>query len=109
MVFGKLLPIMINKEILEKIKPGAIVSVQEKTGVFKGMVLARKHGSETGATFTVRAVVGGVGVEKVYPIHSPAIMGIKVTSTPKKVKRSKLYFLRDLSKKKIRQKVGVTA
>lgn len=100
---------MISQEILAKIKPGAIISVQEKTGVFKGMVLARKHGSETGATFTVRATVGGVGVEKVYPIHSPAIVGVKISSAPKKVKRSKLYFLRDLSKKRIRQKVGVTA
>lgn len=106
-VLGKLSPIMISVEMLEKIKPGAMVQVQEKTGLFKGMVLARKHGTQTGATFTVRSVVGGVGVEKVYPIHSPAIVGIKVMSAPRKVKRSKLYFLRTLSKKRIRQKVGV--
>jgi len=61
---------MIKEEILDKIKPGITVSVQEKYGNFKGVVLARKHGKEKGATFTVRATVGGVDVEKVYPLHS---------------------------------------
>ena len=95
-----------EKEILEKIKAGAVVSVQEKTGSFKGTVIARKHGKETGATFTVRAILDGVGVEKVYPINSPNIVKVKILSSPKKVHRSKLYFLRGFSKKKIRQKIG---
>jgi len=100
---------MIKEEILDKIKPGITVSVQEKYGNFKGVVLARKHGKEKGATFTVRATVGGVDVEKVYPLHSPAIVKVKVLSTPKKVRRSKLYFLRNLSRKKSRRKIGVSA
>lgn len=100
---------MISEEILGKIKPGTTVSVQDKYGAFKGIVLARKHGKETGASFTVRATVGGVDVEKVYPLHSPAILKVKILSTPKKIRRSKLYFLRDLSRKKSRRKIGASA
>ena len=98
---------MINEEILNKIKPGSEVKVYEKNGsVFHGVVLARKHGSQTGATFTVRTTLSDVGVEKVYPIHSPAINKVEVVSFPRKVHRAKLYFLRKLSKKKIRQKIS---
>lgn len=95
-----------DKEILEKIKPGAIVSVQDKFGTFQGVVIARKHGRQAGATFTVRATLKGVGVERIYPIHSPNIVKVKILSSPKKVHRAKLYFLRKLSQKKIRQKIG---
>lgn len=94
-----------DKAIMEKIKSGARVRVFDKIGRFEGMVIARKHGSEAGATFTVRATVAGVGVEKVYPIHSPAITKVEVLSSPKKIKKSKLYFLRDFSAKRIRQRL----
>lgn len=97
-----------DKEILDKIKPGATISVQDKFGTFRGIVLSRKHGKEAGATFTVRATLGGIGVEKTYPINSPNILKVKIISSPKKVHRAKLYFLRKLSKKKIRQKIGAT-
>ncbi len=97
---------MINKETLEKIKAGATVAVQDKYGIFQGIVLARKHGMETGATFTVRGTVAGVGVEKVFPINSPTIVKVRIISSPRKVRRSKMYFLRTLSKKKIGQKIG---
>ena len=104
---------MISQEILSKIKPGADVRVREvikekdreRTSVFRGRVLARKHGNEAGATFTVRATVAGVGVEKVYPINSPLIDKIEVISSPKKVHRSKLYYLRTLSPKKAKKKL----
>ncbi len=101
--------IMIEKEILNQIKPGAVVSVQDKFGTFKGVVLARKHGNEAGATFTVRAILEGVGVEKIFPINSSSIVKVKILSFPKKVHRAKLYFLRKISKKKSRQKIGVAA
>lgn len=99
---------------MKKIKSGAVVRVherikdgdKEREGLFGGLVLARKHGSEIGATFTVRATVAGVGMEKVYPLHSPTISKVDILSSPKKVHRSKLYYVRDLSKKEIRQKVG---
>ena len=100
---------MIEKDVLSQIKAGAIVSVQDKFGTFKGVVIARKHGQETGATFMVRATIGGVGVEKVYPIYSPNILKVKILSSPKKVHRAKLYFLRKLSKKKSRKKIGAAA
>lgn len=99
---------MIQEEILKQIKSGATVSVQDKYGTFKGVVIARKHGKETGATFTVRATLGGVGVEKIYPVHSPNI-AVKVLNSPKKVHRAKLYFLRKFSKKKARKKIGAAA
>lgn len=97
---------MISEEIMKQIKPGARVAVQDKFGSFQGTVIVRKHGKETGATFTVMATLAGVGVEKIFPIHSPNIVKVKILSSPKKVHRSKLYFLRKLSKKKIRQKLG---
>lgn len=108
---------MIAEAILPKIKPGAMVRVWEKvkdgekfrSSKFEGLVLARKHGSEKGATFTVRTVLSGIGVEKVYPIYSPRIEKVDVLSSPHKVKRAKLYFVRDLSKKEIRRKLGATA
>jgi large subunit ribosomal protein L19 len=105
---------MLSKEVLENIKPGATVRVYEKVkegdkervAQFTGLVLARKHGSEPGATFTVRAVVAGVGVEKVYPLHSPLIEKVAVLDSPRKVSRSKLYYLRGRSAAEIRQKLG---
>lgn len=105
---------MLDKETLVKIKSGATVRVYEKVkegdkervAQFGGLVLARKHGSEPGATFTVRTTIAGVGVEKIFPIHSPKIEKVVILNSPKKVSRSKLYYLRDLSASEIRKKVG---
>ncbi len=102
-----------DQAILEKIKPGAKVRVwerikeggKERQSPFEGLVIARKHGKEIGATFTVRAMVSEVGVEKVYPIHSPMIAKIDVISSPKKVHKAKLYHVREFSAKKIRERV----
>ncbi len=99
---------MIQEEILKQIKPGASISIQDKFGTFSGIVIARKHGNEVGATITIRANLGGVGVEKIYPIHSPNIIKVEILSAPKKIRRAKLYFLRGLSKKKSRKKIGAT-
>lgn len=99
---------MIKKEILDKIKPGAKVRIVHDKITFEGLVIARKHGKEAGATFTVRAIVGGVGVEKIFPINSPLISDIQIISSPKKVHRSKLYFIRKFSGSKIRQRLKVT-
>lgn len=101
-----------EKEILEKIKPGATIKVHEKmkdgdktrTSIFEGTVIARKHGSEIGATFTVRRVSQGVGMEKIFPVHSPNIEKIEVTRSPK-VRRAKLYYLRRESEKEARKKL----
>jgi large subunit ribosomal protein L19 len=106
---------MINEKILEKIKPGAKVRVweivkekgKERQSPFEGIVIARKHGKEKGATFTVRALMQEVGVEKIYPIYSPTIAKVDIISSPKKVKRAKLYYIRNISKKKIREKLNL--
>lgn len=99
---------MISEDILKKVRPGARAKVYEGKTPFEGLIIARKHGSEAGATFTVRSIVAGVGVERVYPIHSPAIVKIEILNSPKKIHRSKLYFVRKMSGARIRQKLGVS-
>src|SRR5262245_1686472 len=68
--------------------------------VFEGLVLSRKHGTEDGATFTVRRVMGGYGVEKIFPLYSPVIDKIEVVNRSK-VRRSKLYYIRAKAAKEI--------
>ena len=76
---------------------------KEKIQVFEGLVLARKHGNEPGATITVRKVMDGVGVEKIFPIHSPIIKSIEITKRGK-VRRAKLYYLRKAKGKRAKLK-----
>jgi len=68
--------------------------------VFEGLVLARKHGKEAGATFTVRRVASGVGVEKIFPLYSPVIDRIEVIKRSK-IRRAKLYHIREKVAKEI--------
>lgn len=77
---------------------------KERVQVFEGVVIARKH-SGIRETFTVRRVSFGVGVEKIFPLHSPKIEKIEVLKKGK-VRRAKLYYLRNLSGKaaKIKEK-----
>jgi large subunit ribosomal protein L19 len=101
---------MIAEAIIGKIKPGAKVRVWEgkATAPFEGIVIAKRHGSEAGGTFTVRTVLAGVGVEKIYPMKTPLISKVDIVSSPKKVHRSKLYWVRKASGAKIRQRLGVS-
>ncbi len=62
--------------------------------IFEGLVLARKHGTEAGGTFTVRRVLSGVGVEKIYPLYSPMIDKIEIVKRSR-VRRAKLYYIRE--------------
>ena len=71
---------------------------------FEGLVLATKHGGEPGATFTVRKVTSGVGVEKVFPLFSPMIDKIEVVKRAR-VRRAKLYILRDKVAREIKRVV----
>jgi large subunit ribosomal protein L19 len=71
---------------------------------FEGIVLARKHGEGISATFTVRKVSNGVGVERVFPLYSPMIDKIEITKKTK-TRRSKLYYIRDKAVKEIRRKM----
>jgi large subunit ribosomal protein L19 len=72
--------------------------------VFEGLVLARKHGNEPGATFTVRKVVDGIGVEKIFPLYSPMIDKIEITRRSK-VRRSKLYYIREKVAREIKRQM----
>lgn len=72
--------------------------------VFEGLVIARKHGKENGGTFTVRRIASGVGVERVFPLYSPMIESIEVLKRSR-VRRSKIYFIRDAVMKKMRYKL----
>lgn len=71
---------------------------------FEGLVLSRKHGFEPGATFTVRKVASGVGVERTFPLYSPSIERIEILKKSK-TRRSKLYFIRDKAVKEVRKRL----
>jgi len=94
------------------IRPGDTVRVHQKVvekgktrlQVFEGLVLATKHGTEAGATFTVRATMSGIGVEKVFPLYSPVIDKIDIVRRSK-VRRSKLYFIREKVAREVRRQL----
>jgi large subunit ribosomal protein L19 len=100
----------VDTRIISDIKPGMTIKVhqkikeigakgeRERIQVFEGIVLARKHGNEKGATITVRKMSFGVAVEKIFPINLPTIVKIEIVNQAK-VKRAKLYFLRNYKKK----------
>ncbi len=79
---------------------------RERIQAFEGTVIA-KHGSGISETFTVRRVSYGVGVERVFPVHSPNVADIKIVRRGK-VRRAKLYYLRDRVGKasKVKEKIG---
>lgn len=104
----------VNTEERQKLdfRSGDTVRVQQKIQekgktrlqAFEGLVLARKHGKEAGATFTVRRIASGVGVEKIFLLYSPMIDKIEVVKRAK-VKQSKLYHIRDKAAKDIRRQM----
>ncbi len=79
---------------------------RERIQVFEGTIIALK-GSGVSSTFTVRRVSYGVGVERVFPVHSPNVAKVEVVRNGK-VRRSKLYYLRDRVGKsaKVKEKIG---
>jgi large subunit ribosomal protein L19 len=86
-------------KIHQKIKEGE----KERIQIFEGIVIARKHGKGISSTITVRKVTDGIGIERIFPVHSPAIDKIEVIKKGK-VRRSKLYYLRTAKGKKARLK-----
>ena len=106
------------KQQLPDIQPGDTIRVHQKvkegpsTGsgqakeriqVFEGLVLARKHGKGINATITVRKISQGVAVERIFPLHAPFIQKMEVTKRAK-VRRAKLYYLREAKGRKARLK-----
>ena len=104
------------------LKPGATVKVYQKITdsdpakgsgagksriqVFEGIIIARKHGSGPDATITVRKISQGIGVERIFPLHLPTIEKFEVTKASK-VRRAKLYYLRDKTARETRKKTKV--
>lgn len=74
---------------------------------FEGIVLTRKHGTETGATFTVRKIASSVGVERIFPLYSPVIDKIEIIKKSR-ARRSKLYYVRTKAVKDVRRKLRST-
>ena len=100
-----------------ELKPGMTVRVhqkikelnskgeeKERSQYFEGMIIARKHNKEVGATITIRKISDGVGVEKIFPLNLPTITKIEVKKVAE-VRRAKLYYLRGNYKKKLKEKV----
>ena len=93
-----------------ELKKGRGTDKKEKTikntrkQAFEGLVLAVKHGKEAGATFTVRATLSGVGVEKTFPLYSPVIDSIEIVKRSG-VRRAKLYFIREKAAKAVRRQL----
>ena len=83
-----------------KIKEGDKTRLQ----AFEGLIIAHKHGFEPGATFTVRKISKGIGVERIFPVFSPNIDKIEIVKRAK-VKRAKLYYIREKAAKEIRRKM----
>lgn len=93
------------------LKPGMTIRIHQKiqegekvrTQVFEGLVVKVSSGSGVNKTFTVRKVVDGIGVEKIFPFYAPSIEKIELTKRGK-VRRAKLYYMRDLQGKSTRLK-----
>jgi large subunit ribosomal protein L19 len=101
-----------SQNTIADIRPGDVVKVlqkiKDKDGkdrlqAFEGLVLARKHGQERGATITVRKVASGIGVERTFPLHSPAFDKIEIVRKGK-ARRAKLYYLRTAKGKRAKLK-----
>ncbi len=82
-----------------KVKEGT----KERVQIFEGLVIATKHGKSLDGTFTVRKESFGIGVERIFPLHSPKIVKVERTKQSK-VRRSKLYYMRELTGKYARLK-----
>lgn len=105
-------PVNIKERQALDVRAGDTVRVHQKIQekgktriqIFEGLVLAVKHGKEAGGTFTVRRTASGVGVEKIFPIYSPMIDKIEIVKRSK-VRRAKLYHIRDKAAKDIRRQM----
>ncbi|TSC84491.1 MAG: large subunit ribosomal protein L19 [Parcubacteria group bacterium Gr01-1014_17] len=94
--------VRVTQKITERVMEKDKVKEKKRLQAFEGLVLARKHGREAGSTFTVRRVIGGIGVERIFPLYAPTIEKIEVLKRAK-VRRAKLYHIRRKAAKEIRR------
>jgi large subunit ribosomal protein L19 len=95
--------IKVYQKISETIKKGKKEETKERIQAFEGRVIARKHGKGINSTITVRRVVSGIGVEKIFPIHLPLIEKIEIIKKGRP-RKAKLYYLREAKGKRARLK-----
>jgi len=89
--------VRVHQKIKEPIidpKKGTITGYRDRVQMFDGQIIAVKHGSGINATFTVRKIASGVGVERVFPMHSPTIAKIEVVKNTV-ARKSKIYYTRE--------------
>lgn len=96
--------VSVSSKILDEKGPAKDGASKFRFQIFEGIVLARKHGTEAGATFTVRKIASGVGVERIFPLYSPMIGKIEITKRSN-ARRSKLYYIRTKAIKDVRKKM----
>lgn len=122
---GIITPVALEERAKIDVRPGDTVRVHQKiteqkkgkaankketvvsntrTQVFEGLVIAVKHGKEAGATFTVRAMLSGIGVERVFPLYAPFIEKIEIVKRSK-VRRAKLYFIREKVAREVKRQL----
>lgn len=99
-----------GKKNIPEIRPGDTVRISFKITeagktrlqIFEGICIAKKHGNSLNGSFTLRKISSGIGVERTFPLHSPLIEKIEKIKS-RKVRRAKLYFVRDLVGKKAKK------
>lgn len=114
--FMKFTPVNTDERRAIDMRAGDTVRVWQKikdeektrTQAFEGLVIARKHGREPGATFTVRKIASGVGVERIFPLYSPMIDKIEIVRRSR-ARRAKLYYIREKTARQIRRKMKMFA
>ena len=112
-------PVNIDERKTLDIRPGDTVRVWQRVTetdaskpdvsksrlqAFEGLIIARKHGTESGATFTVRKMTQGIGIERIFPLYSPTIEKIELVSRSH-VRRAKLYYIREKATREMRKKM----
>ena len=95
--------VQVHQKIKERDPSSASGQVKERIQIFEGVVLARKHGKGIGSAITVRKIAQGIGVERIFSIHSLGIAKIEIIKRGK-VRRAKLYYLRNAKGKNAKLK-----